>query len=106
MTPERPFNNPEAMPFMVSDHERRLQVLEREKLSTEVQLIKRVVADIKAEQERRFTTLDTKVNTLMTEKEHREGGRTSWKAVWVYIVGGLVAIAAVSSPFLTYITSR
>ena len=106
MSPNPQGYNNEALPFIAQDHERRLQALEREKLATEVALVKRDVSDIKSTQERRFDELEAKVDTLMTERSERTGNRTSWKAVWVYLVGGAVAIAAMAGPFITYVTSR
>lgn len=100
MTPERTNLNPEAMPFMVADHERRLTMLEREKLATEVALVKRDVADIKND----VAEMKVTMNTLTNESQNRKGGQASWKAVWLYVVGGLVALAAIASPFIALAT--
>jgi hypothetical protein len=93
--------NPESYPFMMQDHERRLQTLEREKLATEVALIKRDVADMKVD----VATIKTNQTTLMDERGQRTGGRGVVRNALTIGLVSLVLVLGLILQFLSYVNS-
>lgn len=103
---------PESTQLQIDDLKHRVLVLEQEKLGQGLALVQlaqeyqgRELKEIKeslARLEQALTNLRDAENAEQAQKQQRV---RSWKSIWTYVVGGLVAAAAVASPIITAVLS-